>query len=151
MPINAANLELYPGGSIRSPEWLAIRDRIRQRAGDCCEGCGVRNLAVGVRLPDGSFLELGEFYTPGEFLTTGWFEAREGNALWREHQAKLIRIVCTVAHVDESLVDHSDGNLRFWCQKCHNSHDAAGRAVRAAATRKARRPVTLLDLMGAPR
>lgn len=38
MPISAARMRLYPGGSIRSPEWLAIRKRILERAGNACEG-----------------------------------------------------------------------------------------------------------------
>jgi hypothetical protein len=138
----------YPGGSITSPEWREIRARIQQRAGDVCEGCGLQNGAIGVRLPDGSFLEL---YEPGESYLHGWFDIREGNALWAEAWLRVFRVVCTVAHVDRQLVDHSDGNLRFWCQQCHNRHDAADRARAAAATRAARRPVTLLDLMTAPR
>ena len=27
------------------------------------------------------------------------------------------------------LVDHSLANLRFWCQQCHNRHDALARAA----------------------
>jgi hypothetical protein len=38
MPISPERMKLYPGGSIRSPEWLAIRGRILARAGNCCEG-----------------------------------------------------------------------------------------------------------------
>jgi len=38
MPISRERMALYPGGSIRSPEWLAIRGRILDRAGNRCEG-----------------------------------------------------------------------------------------------------------------
>ena len=38
MPISRERMALYPGGSIRSPEWLAIRGRILARAGNACEG-----------------------------------------------------------------------------------------------------------------
>lgn len=38
MPINPDRMKLYPGGSIRSPEWLTIRTDILERAGHCCEG-----------------------------------------------------------------------------------------------------------------
>ena len=38
MPISGERLRLYPGGSLRSPEWLAIRARIKRRARWCCEG-----------------------------------------------------------------------------------------------------------------
>ncbi|WP_202049821.1 hypothetical protein [Microvirga mediterraneensis] len=38
MPISAEKMKRYPGGSIRSPEWLAIRKAILDRAGNRCEG-----------------------------------------------------------------------------------------------------------------
>ena len=38
MPIRPERQRLYPGGSIRSPEWLAIREAILERAGYRCEG-----------------------------------------------------------------------------------------------------------------
>lgn len=38
MPISSERMKLYPGGSIRSAAWLAIRGRIIARAGDACEG-----------------------------------------------------------------------------------------------------------------
>lgn len=38
MPISPENMKRYPGGSIRSKEWQAIRDAVRERSGDVCEG-----------------------------------------------------------------------------------------------------------------
>lgn len=38
MPISAERMKLYPGGSIRSPEWLWIRFCALMRAGNRCEG-----------------------------------------------------------------------------------------------------------------
>ena len=38
MPIARDRMSLYPGGSIQSPEWLAIRARVLVRAGHRCEG-----------------------------------------------------------------------------------------------------------------
>jgi hypothetical protein len=38
MPISAARMKRYPGGSIRSQEWLALRASILDRAGNRCEG-----------------------------------------------------------------------------------------------------------------
>ena len=55
MPIQRDRMRLYPGGSIYSPEWRAIRGRIMRRAGWCCEGtpahpdCRVRD---GLRHPE---------------------------------------------------------------------------------------------------
>jgi hypothetical protein len=113
MPISKDKMKLYPGGGIRSPEWLEIRARIRLRAHDLCEGCGLVNGAIGVRI-SGEFFPAASHLKPGEMSSFG----------------KVIQIVCTVAHIDDDLVDHSDGNLAFWCQQCHNRHDAKGRAAR---------------------
>lgn len=118
MPIKPERAALYPGGSIRSPEWLAIREQVRLRAHDLCEECGVVNGALGYR---DSF---GRFEQPAVISQVG---AQPGD---QYGGFKIIRIVCTVAHLDNDLVDHSLGNLRFWCQRCHLNHD---RAMRKAA------------------
>ena len=115
MPIRSENIKLYPGGSIKSPEWLAIRAFIRSRAGDCCEGCGVHNYWIGVwtRVAGG-----GEFFLP----------VKPHIALGAITQyGKVIQIVCTVAHVDHDVTHNHETNLRFWCQRCHNRHDAKHR------------------------
>lgn len=39
MPIRPENMRRYPGGSIHSPEWKAIRDSILSRANLQCEEC----------------------------------------------------------------------------------------------------------------
>ncbi len=123
MPIRPENMAKYPGGSIRSPEWRAIRERIQYRAGDHCEACGVPNRTYGYRSADGVYHYLSHVRADAEAtylervcMTT---EAEVGH---------LIRIVCTVAHVDGGLDDHSDDNLRFWCQRCHLRHDKAQHA-----------------------
>lgn len=143
MPIRPENMSKYPGGSIRSPEWLTIRERIRVRANDCCEQCGVVNLTYGYRVVDGSFVDLGPHRGPAEleYLSAiyGTTSAQVGH---------LIRIVCTVAHVDCKPVDHSDENLRFWCQRCHNRHDAKTRRENATITRHEK--AGQLDLIGRP-
>jgi len=38
MPISAERMKRYPGGSIRSKEWLAFRASLLDRAGNRCEG-----------------------------------------------------------------------------------------------------------------
>lgn len=152
MPIKPDRMASYPGGSIKSPEWLAIRARIQARAGDCCEACGVCNGLIGVRLPDGEFMET-PGYREGDMiglLVSPMFFGLHMTPAPVEHIFKVFKIVCTVAHRDGELVDHSDANLVFLCQRDHNKLDAPSRAKNAAATRKANRPVTLLDLMGVP-
>ncbi len=46
MPISAEKQKLYPGGSIQSKEWKAIRASIQERAGDKCEWCSVVNYSM---------------------------------------------------------------------------------------------------------
>lgn len=141
MPIRPDQMKLYPGGSIRSPEWLAIRERIRARAGDCCEECGVRNLAYGYRNRKSVFtdLELDRGVAELKYVAATYM------TLPRDVQ-KFFRIVCTVAHRDNKLVDHSDANLAFWCQKCHLAHDHKQHQANAAITRHEKRGQP--DLLG---
>lgn len=136
MPIRPENMALYPGGSIRSPEWLAIREAVRERAGDKCEERGVANGAIGFR--HSPALGLADHFFLAPHIKPGTVMTQHLPAAWglpfSDDTVKVIKIVCTVAHVDGALVDHSLGNLRFWCQQCHNRHDAPMRA----AGRKAR-------------
>lgn len=107
MPIRESERARYPA------DWPAIRDRIRARAGDCCEGCGIPNHAVvsGDRrtMITGP---LADTLSMSDLKDSGW-----------------IRIICTVAHLDHTPENCADDNLRFWCQRCHNRYDAPHRAA----------------------
>lgn len=106
MPIRESEKSRYPAN------WPEIRERIRARAGDKCEECGVPNHAVGYRDSAGNFYEEdGQSYIPDDI-------------------GKAITIVCTVAHLDHTPENCDDSNLRFWCQRCHNTYDAPHRAAR---------------------
>ena len=90
MPIKPENKHLYPGN------WSEIRERIRLRANDKCERCGVINHS--------------------------WIN-RHTREICLQDEPDTIRIVCTVAHLDHNPENNSDENLAFLCQKCHNNHD----------------------------
>ncbi len=45
MPISVEKQKPFPGGSINSKEWKAIRAQIQKRAGDACEWCKVEMCA----------------------------------------------------------------------------------------------------------
>jgi len=108
MPIKPENRHLYP------ENWPEIRERIRARAGDKCEECGVKNHAIGARDEDG-----------------GWWDKEAIGSLHEmlfDEFPKMIMIVCTVAHLDHNPENCEDENLRFWCQRCHNRYDAPHRA-----------------------
>jgi hypothetical protein len=99
------------------PDWEQIRARIRDRAGDRCERCGVPNHDLGYRDDEGAFV-LADSAPPGR---------------------KLFRTVCTVAHVYHDLSDNRDEVLAFWCQRCHIRHDDGLHAAHAAETKRRRR------------
>ncbi len=115
MPIRKEMRDKYPAN------WRELREDVRARAGDKCEGCGVRNHAMGYRDESGCFVE-----KDWEFIN-----------LWRLEGGKPLTIVCTAAHLNHRPEDNRLDNLAFLCQQCHNRHDAkmraAGRMERAKA------------------
>lgn len=83
-----------------------IRPRILKRANHCCERCGVEN---------------GSWIRRWKKNAAVYNYDRLGNiSEWGEP----IKIVLTIAHLDNKLVDHSDENLQAMCQRCHLTHDA---------------------------
>lgn len=112
MPIRPEMKHLYP------KDWPAIRARIRARAGDRCEGCGVKNHAFRNNT------------TEEVSITAGRIEG------WRLDGDKVARIVCTVAHLDHNPENSVDENLRFYCQRCHNRHDVKARRSGIRARRE---------------
>lgn len=73
-----------------------IVPRIRERAGNCCEWCGVPNHAYVNKFTRECCLQF------------------EDDAVF---------IVCTTAHINHDINDNRDENLAYLCQKCHNKHD----------------------------
>ncbi len=137
MPIRPENKLRYP------PEWPEISARIRKRAGNKCEECGVPNYECGGRDPDGGWhksrpigeklLRL-EWPQPGDYaLCKGW-----------PKRLRIVRIVLTVAHLNHQPEDCRDENLRCWCQRCHNRYDAAHR--RAGTKARARAAAAIADM-----
>src|SRR5688500_8711600 len=110
-PIRPENAGRYPDN------WSEIRARIQRRARNCCETCGVRNWALGGRDGDGNFHPahpIGEASLRLEFPKPGerWWCGKGGP----KHFLRIIRIVCTVAHLDHTPENCSDENLKFLCQ-----------------------------------
>lgn len=141
MPIRPETLARYPA------DWPAIRARIQRRAANKCEQCGVANHALGGRLRDGRFMlamPLGE-----KLLRLEW--PRPGVSAWcadgeRYERLRVIRIVCTVAHLDHMPENCDDDNLRFWCQRCHLSYDVKHHGTTAYMARREARGI---DWIGA--
>lgn len=49
---------------------------------------------------------------------------------------RIIRIVCTVAHLDHVPENCDEANLRFLCQRCHLHYDRQHHAETAYASRR---------------
>jgi hypothetical protein len=90
MPIKTENINRYP------ENWFEIREKIRERAKDKCEECGVVNHSYINRF------------------------TRE---ICLQDEEDTIRVVCTVAHLDHTPENCSEDNLKFLCQRCHNRYD----------------------------
>ncbi len=115
---------------------------MRREAGQRCERCGAPNgemihrgrtrercavwrLERAAETDDGICAETGRIMpdTGGDAVTWG----------------RPIRVVLTVAHLDHHPENCARGNLRAWCQRCHNTYDAPMRRAGIAARRKAER------------
>ena len=105
MPIKK---ELYPAN------WSDISASIRQRAGNKCESCGVANHAVGAR---GRF---GEWRNEDDIHH---LDSNSGYCLYGDEFPEMIRIVLTVAHLNQNPADNRPENLKCLCQRCHLNHD----------------------------
>ena len=109
------------------PEWPQIRQRILDRAGNRCEGCGLANHAIGYRD------HAGRFWTDHEI------DRIDGGDTIDDKPYRRVRIVLTIAHLhDPNPQNCDDDNLAALCQQCHNRHDAPMRARNAARARRLR-------------
>lgn len=131
MPIKPENRKRYP------PNWLEIRALVQSRARNACEGCGIGNHMLGGRTRDGVFCPA----IPDQYMARlRWPAPGTENFCWNGERAvvmRIIRIVCTVAHVDHQPENCDPGNLAFWCQRCHLRHDATLHQQHAFETRRA--------------
>lgn len=139
MPIRPENVDRYP------PEWPQIRARILQRAGNCCERCGVRNHILGGRDSDGAFipavpeenlLKL-RWPEPGTFSACAPADGRPWMKL------RIIRIVLTIAHLDHVVENCGDDNLQALCQRCHLVYDAEHHAQTRYRTQREGRAIDM--------
>lgn len=125
MPIRRDLRHFYRGIA-----WRAVRDRIRARAGDKCEACGVPNHSPVIRM--------GGYWLDDEEV---WRDPQGGitNAPPAGLRSRFVSIVCTTAHVNHTSGDDRDENLKFFCQWCHFNFDLAHhketRSIRKDRTR----------------
>lgn len=106
MPIPKENRHFYKG------DWPEISRQIREREGHCCKFCGVPDKVEGWRDPKGKFHQL----DPDEMEDTcrRYYETDGGDP---------IKIILTVAHLDQDPSNNDPDNLAALCQRCHLNHD----------------------------
>lgn len=124
MPIDYS---LYPSN------WKTeIRPRILERAANKCEQCGAVNHTWIMRHLD----------HPERFIV--WDSAndhaiKDGEEVcWNEvdgeyRTEKPVRVILTVAHLDQNINNNDPSNLRAFCQRCHLNHDRADNLRRRKA------------------
>jgi len=110
MPIDYANY---------APNWKTeIRPQILERSLHHCEWCGVRNHAFIRRA-----VENGAVY---RYWSAGFERFVSGCGMdYSEFTWKpVIKVVLTIAHLDQDRTNNDPANLAALCQRCHLRHDA---------------------------
>lgn len=108
------------------PNWKTeIRPAILERDGHKCKFCGVQDRAVGYRDASDNWHNI-------EPTMQGETDALDA---W-ERGFKSVRIILTIAHLDNNLKNNDYSNLAALCQRCHNRHDREHRKGNAAETRR---------------
>lgn len=139
MPVKPENRARYP------KDWKQISASIRERAGNRCEDCGVRNYELGGRDKAGQWhkaLPVGEKLLRLEYPSPGDHAICEGLSV----ALRIVRIVLTVAHLDHQPENCDPSNLKALCQRCHLRYDLHHHKANAYATIRAKKAIG--DLFG---
>lgn len=138
MPIRAERQHLYPGGSIKSKEWQAIRKRIGERSDWRCETCGAPHMTMIAR---GTYRSRDAYMvleTCKVFCAETGLHMATMRCTSEFASKKVLKIVLTVAHLDHDEASDADENLAHLCQRHHLRHDAKHHERNAARTRRSR-------------
>lgn len=106
----------YPANWNWKPE---IRPTIPERAGNCCEFCGLKNYIYILRDKNG------KAYTADQFENLSDQEIYE---LFPGPPKISHKVILTVAHLDHDVNNNDPENLRALCQRCHLVYDAPEKA-----------------------
>ena len=114
-----------------------IRPAILERAGNCCELCGVENWSIGYRDINGKWYGFKEI--DDALHNEGYDYFASGNELdncWNKkgEPTKPIKIVLTIMHLDHDITNNDYSNLKAGCQKCHLNYDKEHHQKNAKAT-----------------
>ncbi len=119
MPINYS---FYPAN------WdTEIRPYILHRAHYCCEKCFINNGAVGYRDKKGIFYTIEMIDDCLNSKGYDYFEHELVHLNNEESEGKgfkfPIKIILTIAHLDNNVKNNDHSNLAALCQRCHLNHD----------------------------
>lgn len=115
--------ELYPD------DWEDLSRRVREKAGQRCEWCGVANGALGARDSAGMWWSHDQIESVSDAHLERWFGG----------VPKITKVVLTVHHIDADKANSDRSNLVALCQRCHLSADRPLHMANAAATRARKR------------
>jgi len=113
-------------------DWKAIRQRILERAGHCCENCRVPNHVWIMRDLNGDWCDSEDAMDQMNYMPYDEF-----CKIWGDKQVP-IKIVLTISHQDHDITNNTDENLKALCQRCHLSYDAQHHAESRRRNRDAR-------------
>jgi hypothetical protein len=146
MPIKPENKALYP------PQWPAISNEAKQRAGWRCQhpGCTAQQYDVGFWRGEawewsGRF----DFGMPGAYARAKQYAAEQQFAHTGDDpdpDPRYIVIVLTTMHLDHDPSNCDPGNLLVACQRHHQRYDAKHHVQTAYTTRMKKRGNLELDL-----
>ena len=109
------------------PNWKTeIVPRILNRAGNCCERCGVANKAKLWSIPL-SIKSNGKYSIRRIWVAAETDKERLRQNFTRSGDIKQVTVVLTVSHLDHDELNHdvADDRLEAMCQQCHLVYDAS--------------------------
>lgn len=117
-----------------APDWKDISLAIREREQDRCKFCGVENHAEIVRSTANSeqYLIINE---DGEYVRPNGDSIRMSEIPDDYLDGPLVKVVLTVAHLDQDTRNDDLDNLAALCQRCHLNYDKQHNVVKAKRTR----------------
>lgn len=109
--------------SLYPPNWLSeIRPAVLKRANNCCEWCGVENLAIIKREKDGTFRKICPEEHDMIHAKVKYSGYTKSGAM---KKLGFTKIILTIAHLDHDKDNHDVDleRLKALCQKCHLGYD----------------------------
>lgn len=133
MPIDYS---LYP------KNWKTeIRPSILERCGHKCFFCGVKNYEVGYRDKRGTFYSAEKII---QLLEDTGYDIFSKELSHVAGDAKPIKIILTIMHLDHDIKNNDYNNLAAGCQRCHLNYDKNIHLTNSATTRNKKKKLQSL-------